>query len=171
MRIALPDGSDASVGQAGEILVAGPNVMQGYWNNPVATAEAIRGRWFHTGDIGRCDAAGNLYVVDRLKDMINTAGLKVYPAEVEAVLLQHPLVKEAGVFGVPDDIVGERVGARVVLEADAELSAAALANFCRSKLAPYKVPELVEFAPHLPRNATGKLLRRVLRDEALVPTS
>lgn len=166
MRVVDADDRPVATGVWGEIVIKGPNVMRGYWNRPAETAAALRGGWFHTGDIGYLDADGYLFLVDRVKDMINVSGFKVWPREVEEVLYRHPAVKECAVVGVPDPLKGEVAKAVVVLRPGAELTADALALYCREHLAAYKVPQLIEFVAELPKSATGKILKRVLRERA-----
>lgn len=156
---------DVLPGEAGEIVVRGPNVMLGYWNRPADTAAAIRDGWFHTGDIGSIDADGYVFLQDRLKDMVNLGGLKVYPAEVENVLFQHPAVADAAVYGVPDALLGERLVACVVARAGNRAGAEQLLAFCRARLAGFKVPTSVVWADSIPKNPTGKVLKRVLREQ------
>jgi len=165
VRIAGKDGDALPPGELGEILVRGPTVTPGYLDLPQETEAALRGGWLHTGDIGYLDAEGYLYVRDRRDDVIVSGGENVYAAEVEEVLCSHPAVKEAGVTGVPDTLWGERVVATVSLRDGVHVSEADLISFCRSRLAPYKIPRRVRFAGALPRNAAGKLLRRALREE------
>src|SRR5690606_38657213 len=145
------------------ILIRGPAVMQGYWRRPEATAQALQDGWYHSGDVGYFDADGYLYVQDRLKDMIVSGGENVYPAEVERVLAEHPAVADVAVFGVPDATWGEAVKAAVVLREGGSVSEAELIAFARGRLAGYKCPKSVDWMTALPRNATGKLLKRVLR--------
>lgn len=164
----VESGRDALPGEQGEIVVRGPNVMLGYWNRPIETAEVIRNGWLHTGDIGRMDEKGYFYIEDRLKDMVNVGGLKVYPAEVENTILHHPSVAEVAVFGVPDTLLGEQVKARIVLKPDCEADAAGIINFCNGKLAGYKIPRSIEFGS-IPRSVTGKILKRVLKGEPYSP--
>jgi long-chain acyl-CoA synthetase len=166
VRILDPDGRELPPGERGEIVIRGPNVMLGYWNQPEATRAAIRGGWFHTGDIGVLDEQGYCYVVDRLKDMINVSGFKVYPAEVEHTLYRHPAVAEAAVYGVPDAARGEIVKASILLREGYALQPDDIISFCRSQVANYKVPHHVEFVHALPKNATGKILRKALREQA-----
>jgi long-chain acyl-CoA synthetase len=153
----------------GEILLRGHNVMKGYYRNPQATAEALRDGWLHTGDLAYRDEDGFVFVVDRVKDLIIRGGFNVYPREVEEVLFAHPAVSEAAVIGRPDERLGEEVVAVVSLRPDAEATAATSATaeeiiaFCRERLAGYKCPRAVRFLPELPKNATGKLLKRELR--------
>lgn len=152
--------------EVGEIVVRGPTVTRGYYNRPDATNDVIRDGWLHTGDLGYLDEDGYLYVADRRDDLIVSGGENVYPAEVEAVLLQHPLIQEAGVVGIPHDVWGQTVVAAIVIPSDAWVSSDDVAAFCRQRLASYKVPRIVRCVPSLPRNAAGKLLRRLLRDAA-----
>jgi long-chain acyl-CoA synthetase len=166
MKVLDPSDNEVEPGAWGEIVIKGPNVMLGYWNRPQETAEAIRNGWFHTGDIGYMDADGYFYLVDRTKDMINSAGFKVWPREVEEILFQHPAIGECAVVGAPDELNGEIPVAFVVLRPDQSLSAEQFEAYCRQKLAAYKVPRRVMFTEALPKNATGKILKRVLRDQA-----
>jgi long-chain acyl-CoA synthetase len=163
MQIVGDDGQPLPPGERGEIVVRGPNVMLGYWNRPEATAAAIRNGWFHTGDIGTTDEQRYFYVLDRLKDMINVSGFKVYPAEVEAMIRQHPAVAEVAVYGVPDHARGEAVHASVVLRHDCMPDADDIVRFCRQRIASFKAPQNIRFVSTLPKNATGKVLRRQLR--------
>ncbi len=166
VRLVDGDNQTVSPGERGEIVVRGANVMKGYWNRPEATAEAIDEEgWFHTGDIGRQDEEGYFYVLDRKKDMVITGGENVYPAEVESVLYEMPGVAEAGVIGLPDEKWGERVVAVVVRKPGSTLSAEEIFAFAGGRLARYKVPKQIEFVDALPRNAQGKLLKRVLREQ------
>ncbi|MDP9374051.1 MAG: long-chain fatty acid--CoA ligase [Chloroflexota bacterium] len=164
----LFDENDREVGpgQEGEIVVRGDNVMVGYWRNPEATAEALRDGWFHTGDIATVDEEGYYTIVDRKKDMINAGGFKVWPREVEEVLYKHPAVQEAAVVPMPDPYAGERPLAYVALKAGQQASEEELIGYCRGELASFKAPTRVEFRPELPKLPTGKVLRRVLREEA-----
>jgi long-chain acyl-CoA synthetase len=163
MKIVDPEGRELPDGELGEIVIRGPNVMKGYFGNPEATAEAIRDGWLRSGDIGRRDADGYYAIVDRVKDMINVAGFKVFPREVEEVLFRHPAVKEAAVVGAADPIRGEAVKAFVVLREGAAATADELRALCRGAIAAYKVPERIEFIPALPKNPTGKVLKKELR--------
>jgi long-chain acyl-CoA synthetase len=151
-------------GQVGEIVARGPQLMRGYWRRPEATAETLRGGWLHTGDVGSLDADGFLYIHDRLKDVIVTGGLKVYPQMVEQVLSGHPAVAEAAVVGVPDERWGESVRAVVVPKAGAAPSEAELIRFCRERLGGFQCPKSVDLVAELPRTATGKVLKRNLRE-------
>jgi acyl-CoA synthetase (AMP-forming)/AMP-acid ligase II len=166
VRVAGPDGGDADPGEAGEVLLRGPNLMLGYLDDPVATAEAIDpDGWLHTGDVGRLDAAGYLTITDRLKDMYICGGFNVYPAEVEQVLARLDGVAESAVVGVPDERLGEVGRAYIVSRVGQALSQDAVIHFCRQQLANYKVPRQVMFRDALPRNPSGKVLKRLLRNE------
>jgi long-chain acyl-CoA synthetase len=167
LRIVDPLDTEVEHGTWGEICIKGPNVMLGYWNRPEETAEALRGGWFHSGDVGYMDDDGFVFIVDRTKDMINAAGFKVWPREVEEVLYQHPAVAECAVYAVPDPVKGEAPIAAVVVAAGASVSPEELERFCRERLATYKIPRSFELLPNLPKNATGKILKRVLRDQAV----
>ncbi|MGH9036194.1 MAG: acyl-CoA synthetase [Acidimicrobiia bacterium] len=156
--------ADVAVGEVGEIVVRGDQVTPGYWRAPDATAEAFAGGWFHTGDLGRADADGRFYVVDRKKDMIVTGGENVYPREVEDVLAGLPGVLEATVIGLPDPVWGEAVTAVVVPADGADPTEEDVTARCRSQVAGFKVPRRVLFTDSLPRNAAGKVLKRQLRD-------
>ncbi|MFQ3662649.1 MAG: AMP-binding protein, partial [Chloroflexaceae bacterium] len=160
-------GRDAAPGEVGEICVRGPTVTPGYHGRPDATAAAIVDGWLHTGDLGYRDPEGFLYVVDRRSDLIISGGENVYPAEVEAVLLAHPAVAEAGVTGLPDPTWGQVPVAFVVLatgQPPTETLAAEVLAFCRERLAAYKCPRSLRFVASLPRTAAGKLQRSRLRD-------
>jgi long-chain acyl-CoA synthetase len=151
------------VGEIGELVVQGPQVMAGYWNRPDETALALRGGWLHTGDLARMDEDGYFYIVDRLKEMIICSGLKVYPREVEEVLYKHPKVLEAAVIGVPDAYRGETVKAIIVPRPGTTPTADEIKSFCAEHLAKYKVPTIVEFRDSLPKSIVGKVLKRDLR--------
>ena len=154
----------APVGEPGEVLVRGYGVTAGYWEDPAATAEAIDADgWLHTGDVGVMDAEGNLRITDRIKDMYVVGGFNAYPAEIEQVLVQHPGVSEAAVIGVPDERMGEVGKAFVVPRSGAAVEGDELIAWCREKLANYKVPRFVEVVEALPKNATGKVTKNVLR--------
>lgn len=162
------------VGEIGELTLRGPQVMQGYWNQPEETAAAIRNGWFYTGDLAYMDERGYFYIVDRKKDVINAAGFKVWPREVEEVLYQHPAIRVAAVLGIPDDYRGETVKAVIALKeghpfATPEAARQDILDFCRRRLANYKIPRIVDFRDQLPVSAAGKVLRRVMRDEAAGP--
>lgn len=163
-RVVDPEGRDVPPGVVGEILSRGPALMDGYWNDPPATEQALRGGWMHTGDLGYRSADGYLFVTDRLNDMIVSGGENVYPREVEDVLHEHPAVVDVAVIGIPDDRWGERVHALVVLRPGAAAEPGEITAFCRERLAGYKVPKSVELVADLPKNATGKVLKHLLRD-------
>jgi long-chain acyl-CoA synthetase len=150
-------------GERGEVVVRGPNVMKGYFERPDATAEAMRGGWFRTGDIGQFDADGYLSIVDRKKDMILRGGFNVYPREVEEVLMTHPAVALAAVVGVPDERLGEEVKAYLVLRDGAKVTSDELIEWSKDQMALFKYPRIIEFRPMLPLTATGKVLKRELR--------
>jgi O-succinylbenzoic acid--CoA ligase len=158
------EGEDAAAGEPGEIVVGGPTVMQGYLNDPAATALALRDGWLHTGDIGFLDDAGALHILDRRDDLIVSGGENVYPAEIEAVLVGHPSVAEAGVAAVPDADLGSRVVAWIVANDAATVDSHVLAELCRARLAGFKRPREFRFVSALPRTAAGKLQRRRLPD-------
>ena len=163
----LESGADVAPGGPGELLIRGPQVMRGYWERPEATAEAIRDGWLRTGDVATMDAEGYFSIVDRKKDMINTAGFKVWPREVEETLYAHPAVKLAAVVGVPDDYRGEAVKAYVVLKDShrGHVTEPEVIEFCRARLTAYKAPRTVDFRDELPVSGSGKMLRRLLRQE------
>src|SRR5262245_38027815 len=148
------------------MLSGGAQVMLGYWNRPTATPEALCDGWLKTGDIARMDDDGYFAIVDRLKDVINTAGFKVWPREVEETIYAHEAVALVVVIGVPDDYRGEAVKAYVVLRdgQQGRVREAEIVEFCKARLTPYKVPRIVEFGDALPQTATGKMLRRLLRE-------
>lgn len=165
VRIVDPsDGRDVAPGEVGEIVVAGPMVVPGYWGLPEESKHAIRDGWLHTGDLGKATADGWLFVIDRMKDLINAGGYKVVPRDVEDVLYRHPAVREACVIGVPDEYRGETVRAFVSLVPGSEATADELMAFCRDRMAAYKYPRSVVLLDELPKNASGKLLRRELRN-------
>ena len=150
----------------GEICVRGDVVMRGYWRDPEATARSLRSGWLHTGDVGRFDERGRLHLLDRKGDTIISGGTNIYPREVEEVLVAHPGVEEAVVFGVPDELWGESVVATVVVAAGAEPpTEEELIAHCRARIASFKKPRRVLFAEALPKNAYGKVLRRQVRDD------
>jgi long-chain acyl-CoA synthetase len=158
---------EVPIGEIGEVLITGPQVMMGYYKKPGETADSLRDGWVHTGDIGFLDDDGYLTIVDRKKDMVISGGYNVYPVEVDNLLFDHPLVLEACCVGVPDSYRGESLKAYVVLKEGSSLSEEEVISFCRDKLAPYKVPREVVFLDELPKSAVGKILRRELRDGEL----
>jgi len=155
------------VGETGELVVKGPQVMKGYWNKPEESAQALRGGWLHTGDIAKMDEEGYFFIVDRIKDMIKTVGENVYPREVEEVLFTHPKVKDVVVVGLPEEFKGEKIKAYIILKDGETATAAELIQFCREQLSKFKVPKEIEFRKELPKTLVGKVLRRVLRDEEM----
>jgi acyl-CoA synthetase (AMP-forming)/AMP-acid ligase II len=159
------DGHLLPPGEIGEIVIQSDQIMQGYWENPEATKEALRYGWMHTRDMGYKDEEGYVYIVDRKEDMIISGGFNIYPKEVEDVLYQHPAVLEAAVFGVPDDIWGESVKAVVSLRAGIEATADDIIELCRKHLASFKKPKSVEFVDELPKTAVGKISRRKIKEQ------
>jgi long-chain acyl-CoA synthetase len=172
VRIADPESGDKNLptGEVGEVLMRAPQLMQGYWQNPEETAGILQvhgegGPWLHTGDLGYMDEDGYIFIVDRMKDVIKPSGFQVWPREVEEVVSSHPAVLEVGVAGVSDDYQGEAVKAWVVLRSGQQATVDEIRQYCRQKLAPYKVPKHVEFRESLPKSMVGKVLRRVLAQE------
>ena len=164
IKIVDDDGGTLPWGEVGELLIRGPNITPGYWNKPEATADSFVDGWLKTGDAARFDEEGFIYIVDRWKDMYISGGENVYPAEVENVLYQLEQVAEAAIIGVPDDRWGETGKAVLVLKPGQNLDSDAVIGHCLANLAKFKVPSSVEFIQALPRNATGKVLKRTLRD-------
>jgi acyl-CoA synthetase (AMP-forming)/AMP-acid ligase II len=164
VRVVNAAGEDCAPGEAGEVLVAGKHVMREYWNNPEATAETIIDGWLHTGDIAVMDADGYVSIQDRIKDMIISGGENVYPAEIEGVLMTHPQISEAAVIGQDSEKWGESPLA-IVVRTDESLTAGDVMEFCQGKLAGYKRPQQVEFIAEIPRNPSGKILKRLLREQ------
>jgi long-chain acyl-CoA synthetase len=163
MRIVDDKGNEVRIGQPGEVVVRAPNVTKGYLNLPEATAAAIKNDWFHTGDVGRMDEEGFMYLLDRKKDMIITGGENVYTVEVEQALYQHPAVAECAVVGVPDERYGESLFAAIVLHSGKSLSKDQVIEHCRQRIGGYKVPRQMVFLPQLPKSAMGKILKTELR--------
>jgi long-chain acyl-CoA synthetase len=159
-------GEEVPVGEVGELIVRGPNVMKGYYKMPEETENTIRNGWLYTGDLARQDEEGYFYIVDRKKDMIIVGGYNVYPREVEEVLFEHPGIIEAAVIGVPDPTFGEEVLAFVVKK-EQSLTEEQLHDYCAKKLTKYKVPNRIEFLEELPKNTTGKILRRSLKKQTI----
>jgi fatty-acyl-CoA synthase len=152
-------------GDVGELVIRGPNLLQGYWNRPEATEEAFTGGWFHTGDLARMDADGELYIVERKKDMFISGGENVYPAEVEDTIFELTQVAEVAVFGIEDERWGEVGRAVVALKEGQKLTVEQIIDHLKGRLAKYKIPKSVVFVEQLPRNAAGKVLKTVLRQE------
>jgi long-chain acyl-CoA synthetase len=168
VKIVDPAGSELPHGEVGEVVIQGPNVIKGYWNRPEATAEAFIDGWFHSGDLGRVDDDGFVYIVDRAKDMLIRGGENVYCAEVEAAAYEHPAVADVAVIGVPHEELGEEVGAVICLRPGASLKVEELETFLRERIAAFKVPSHVWFRDEdLPRNPGGKVLKTHLRKEIL----
>jgi long-chain acyl-CoA synthetase len=162
----LQDGTtDVPQGEPGEIIMKGPLIMQGYWNNPQETAGQLKDGWLYTGDIAIQDEDGYFFIVDRKKDMIIAGGFNIYPREIDEVLFQHPKIQEAVSVGIADKYRGETVKAYIVLKPGEKATEEEIIRFCKEKLAAYKVPKLVEFRDALPKSAIGKILRKVLRAE------
>jgi long-chain acyl-CoA synthetase len=168
MRLVDDDGKDVPPGEVGEIVIRGHNVMKGYWRRPEATAEAIVDGWFHSGDLARVDDDGYYVIVDRKKELIIRGGYNVYPREVEEVLYEHPAVVEAAVVGIPDPVLGEEVGAAVVLAPGATETAESIQAYVKSQVAAYKYPRQVWFLDTLPKGPTGKVLKREIRPPTTV---
>jgi long-chain acyl-CoA synthetase len=166
VRVVDDDGRALPAGEVGEVCVRGENVMLGYYQMPEETARTIRGGWLHTGDMGRLDADGYLYIVERKKDLIIRGGFNIYPREVEEVLYAHPKVAEAAVVGTPDPLMGEEVLAVVVLKEGQSATADEVTAFCQERLAKFKCPKQVRFADTLPKSPIGKILRKELRAQA-----
>jgi acyl-CoA synthetase (AMP-forming)/AMP-acid ligase II len=164
VRVVDEKGKEVERGQIGEIIGKGANMMKGYWNMPEATAEALRDGWLHTGDLGIMDEDGYLYVLDRIKDMIISGGENIYSREVEEALYMHPAVADAAVIGVPDENWGETVKAFVVLKQGEEATETEIIDSTRDRLAGFKRPHSVEFMDTLPRNLSGKVLKKILRE-------
>ncbi|MFX1510005.1 MAG: long-chain fatty acid--CoA ligase [Promethearchaeota archaeon] len=166
--IDLDTGEDLPPGQEGELVIKGPQIMKGYWNKPEETAKQLsEDGWLRTGDIAKMDEDGYFYIVDRAKQMIDRAGFKVWPRDVEEVLFEHPKIAEAAVFGIPDEQRGETVMAVVVLKEGEEATSDEIIEYTKDKLAYYKRPQFVEFRDELPKSMVGKVLRRVLQEEHL----
>jgi acyl-CoA synthetase (AMP-forming)/AMP-acid ligase II len=164
VKVVGTDGDPVARGEVGEIFLKTPSIFEGYFNAPEKTAAAFRGGWCTLGDLGRLDDEGYLYIVDRLKDVIKSGGVNIYPSEIEEVILTHPDVLEAAVIGVPDERWGEAVHAIVVVRAGRQFDALELIGYCRGRLADYKVPKSAEAREELPHSPAGKILKRTLRD-------
>jgi fatty-acyl-CoA synthase len=164
IKVVNEGGAEVPAGEVGEIICRGPNVMKGYYKDPAATAQVLRDGWLYTGDLGRMDEDGFLYLIDRKKDVIISGGENIYPAEIEMVLLEHPKILEAAVIGMPDSYWGERVKAFVVLRQGETLSKEEVIKFCGEHLGSYKKPRKVEFIDRLPRNAANKVMKEKLKN-------
>ncbi len=168
MKVVDEDDNEVEQGEVGEIVIRGHNIMKGYWQSPEATEEAMRGGWFHSGDMARTDEEGYFYIVDRKKDLIIRGGYNVYPREVEEVLYEHPKIREAAVVGVPHDEWGEEIGAAVVLHDGEELPPEEVGAYVKERIAAYKYPRVVWFLDDLPKGPTGKILKREIKAPANV---
>jgi len=157
-------GEELPPGEIGELIISGPQVMLGYWNKPEETALALRDGWLYTGDMAKMDEEGFFYIVDRKKDVIIASGFNIYPREIEEVLYAHPAVQDAAVVGVPDDYRGETVKAFIVMKPGASVTEQELDEWCRARLAKFKVPRSYEFRDELPKTIIGKVLRRKLQE-------
>jgi long-chain acyl-CoA synthetase len=163
VRLVDEQGQDVALGEPGEVIIKGHNVMKGYWRKPEATAEAIKDGWFYTGDIGKKDEDGFLYIVDRKKEMIIRGGFNVYPREIEEVIYQHPAVAEAAVIGLPDEKMGEEVHAVVAPKPGSEIDPAELIAFVKERVAAYKYPRTIKVIKELPKGPTGKIMKREIK--------
>jgi long-chain acyl-CoA synthetase len=166
MRVVNENDEPVEQGEVGEIVIRGHNIMKGYWQRPEATEEAMRGGWFHSGDMARTDEDGYFFIVDRKKDLIIRGGYNVYPREVEEVLYEHPKIREAAVVGVPHDEWGEEIGAAVVLHEGEELGPEEVSAYVKERIAAYKYPRVVWFLDDLPKGPTGKILKREIETPA-----
>jgi ABC-type nitrate/sulfonate/bicarbonate transport system permease component len=164
MKIIGRDGNEVQIGQIGEIIARGPQIMKGYLKDPKATAKKIKDGWYYTGDLGRLDEENYLYVLGRADDMVITGGLNVYPSEVETVLLNHPKVQEAAVVGIPDSRRGQILRANVVLKHGETATHREILSFCKERLASFKMPRQLEFKDSLPKSRTGKIAKRQLKE-------
>jgi long-chain acyl-CoA synthetase len=162
VKVVGQDGKEVEVGQIGEIIARGPQIMKGYFKDPEATAKKIKDGWYHSGDLGRFDEDGYLYVLGRADDMVITGGLNVYPSEVETVLLNHPKIQEAAVVGIPDPRRGQVLRAIVVLKQGETATHREILSLCKERLASFKIPRQLEFKDSLPKSSTGKIAKRQL---------
>jgi len=169
MKVVDEDDNEVAQGEIGEIVIRGHNVMKGYWQRPDATAEAMRGGWFHSGDMAKVDEEGYFFIVDRKKDLIIRGGYNVYPREVEEVLYEHPKIREAAVVGIAHDQWGEEIGAAIVCHDGEELEAAEVSEYVKERIAAYKYPRVVWFLEELPKGPTGKILKREIETPAASP--
>jgi long-chain acyl-CoA synthetase len=165
MRLVDEDDRDVEQGQPGEIIVRGHSVMKAYYNRPEATEQAMRGGWFHTGDIAYMDTDGYFFIIDRKKDMIIRGGYNIYPRELEEVLMTHPAVSLVAVLGVPHEVLGEEVKAYIIRKPGTTITVEELTVWCKEQMAAYKYPRYIEFRESLPMTATGKILKRELREQ------
>jgi long-chain acyl-CoA synthetase len=163
MKVVDDADDDLATGEIGEIVLRGHNVMKAYWQRPEATAEAMRGGWFHTGDLARVDTDGYFFIIDRKKDMIIRNGFNVYPREIEELLYEHPAVREAAVIGIPHEEFGEEVAAAVSLKQGVAATPEELRDFVKDQLAAFKYPRVVWIVDELPKGPTGKILKREIK--------
>ncbi|MGN6587460.1 MAG: long-chain-fatty-acid--CoA ligase [Solirubrobacterales bacterium] len=166
MKVVDENDEEVPQGEVGEVVIRGHNIMKGYWQRPDATAEAMRGGWFHTGDMAKVDEDGYFFIVDRKKDLIIRGGYNVYPREVEEILYEHPKIREAAVVGIPHDEWGEEIGAAVVLHEGEEMAPEEVSGYVKERIAAYKYPRLVWFIDDLPKGPTGKILKREIEAPA-----
>lgn len=165
VKIVNDQGNEVALGEVGEIIVKGNNVMKGYWKQPELTEIALKDGWYYTGDMGKMDDLNYIYIVDRKKDMIISGGENIYPKEIEDVLFKHPAVADVAVIGLPDEIWGEIIKAFIIKNQKVQVSEAELINYCKNNLASYKKPKTIEFVDQLPRSAAGKVLKNILREK------
>jgi long-chain acyl-CoA synthetase len=163
MKVVDPDGNEVARGERGEIVMRGPFVMKGYWNRDDATADVMRGGWFHTGDVATMDEDGYFFIVDRMKDLIIRGGYNVYPREIEEAFYEHPAVREVAVLGVPHESLGEEVGAAVALKEGSQTTVDELREFIKGRVAAYKYPRLIWLVDALPKGPSGKVLKREIK--------
>ncbi|MEA3230519.1 MAG: AMP-binding protein, partial [Thermodesulfobacteriota bacterium] len=170
--ISLDDGkTDMPVGEIGEIIIKGPQVMKGYWQMPEDTADTLKDGWLYTGDIAKMDEEGYFFIVDRKKDMIISGGFNVYPRDIEEVLFEHPKIVEAAAIGLPHPTRGEQVKAYIVLKEGETETREGIIEYCKEKLATYKLPTLIEFREELPKTNVGKVLKKDLKKEEIAKSS
>jgi acyl-CoA synthetase (AMP-forming)/AMP-acid ligase II len=165
VRIVNDQENDVEPGEVGEIIVQSKAVMQEWWHKPEETFETMVNGWVHTGDMGRYDDKGYIYIIDRKRDMIVSGGENIYPREIEEIFYQHPAVKEVAIIGIPDDYWVERVHAVVVLKEGTSATSEELIDFCKRRIARFKAPKSIEFADLLPKTPSGKILKRELREK------
>jgi acyl-CoA synthetase (AMP-forming)/AMP-acid ligase II len=165
VRLVDPEGNDVGPNEPGEVLMKGPNMMKGYWKRPEDTAATIIDGWLHSGDMATMDEDGFIYIMDRKKDMIISGGENIYPAEIEDALLGHPAISDVAVIGYPHETWGEAVKAVVVLKEGQELTEEGLMAWCQGRIGRFKIPKAVAFTDEIPRNPTGKILKRLLREQ------
>jgi acyl-CoA synthetase (AMP-forming)/AMP-acid ligase II len=164
VRIVDKSGKEVSPGEVGEIIIKGPTLMSGYWNRPELTAETIRDGWLYTGDLARRDEEGYIYIVDREKDMYISGGENVFPAEIEKVLHNHPKILDAGIIGIPDEKWGEVGKAFIVLKPTETMGNGEVSEFLKGKVAEYKIPKVVKYVEALPKTASGKIQKFLLKE-------